>query len=210
MTIRNTTPSAPVEAEFSLMSPIYEYDEHQAVADSDVDFTPASAPIGTATALTTGQSFRREEHQLITIPSSNVIIDDTPTTTTTVRTSRTTRPVNVEPIAPNQQRHEQPNNQSKHVRKYGMIVNRKNAHLPEPVLRFKQERKRRTAAASWTGGIVGFVFGGPIGAAAGAGVAYASAKSVGKRREHKIEQRYTCNMVPPEASAVPVQRAVVV
>jgi len=225
MTIRDTTTAATVEPEFNLLGPIYEYDssnqnqqpqtfaeDNNALVSADY-YATASAPVeeeptSNATALTTGQSFVRREDQLITIPSSNVLLDTSrPTGTTTVKkTKTTTRPTDVTLLADTSGVQRNNNNivnherQSKYVRKYGMVINRKNAHLPEPVLRFKQARKHRTAAAAWTGGLVGLVVAGPFGAAVGAGAAYASAKSVGKRRERRMEQTH-CSAAAAAAAA---------
>jgi hypothetical protein len=68
----------------------------------------------------------------------------------------------------------------------GRPVKPKNQHLPDHVLEFKERRKLRTAAAAWTGGFVGFVSTGPIGAAVGATAAYGIAKGVGKARERRL------------------------
>jgi len=206
MTIRNTSTTANAEPEFSI-TPIYEHEETNhgtssyssggAVAYAEP--TAPLAPSSTATALTTGQSFRRQD-QLITIPSSNVLLDTTPSKNTTFRKT-TTRPVAVTAVR-DENNH---NQQSRYIRKHGMRINRKNAHLPEPVLRFKQKRKQRTVAATWTGGIVGLVTLGPVGAAIGAGGAYAAAKSVGKQRERKMEKRYNNAVAQaPEVRATPV------
>lgn len=72
----------------------------------------------------------------------------------------------------------------------GRPVPSKNAHLPDAVLAFKAQRQTRTAVASWTGGAVGLVVAGPIGAVAGATTAYVTAKAVGKHRERKLIQQH--------------------
>ena len=94
----------------------------------------------------------------------------------------------------------------------GKPVKPKHAHLPDSVLAFKAERKRRTVMATCTGGAVGFialgpVFG-PVGAVIGATSAYAAAKTVGKHRERKItehailQQNYLSSSIRDE-NAVP-------
>ena len=127
-----------------------------------------------------------------------------------------TRPVQVTPVdqyypleasSPAPIIHNNNNNNTKYIRQYGLVINRKNAHLPEPVLRFKQARKRRTVVATWTGGAVGLIVAGPIGAAVGAGAAYASAKSVGKTRERRLENQYYNNNVVQVAR--PVEQVIV-
>lgn len=71
----------------------------------------------------------------------------------------------------------------------GRPVKPKNAHLPDEVLRFKDNRKLRTAVSTWTGGTIGLIAFGPLGAVAGATGAYAISKSVGKHREKKLLRR---------------------
>ena len=220
MTIGNTTPASTVEEPDFFSAPIYEYGMqtsttpgHSAAAtsswlvpydDSSAANMPVVEPFSSATALTADQSYRREnqKQQLITIPSSSVLIDTSVPTQTTSSTTTpdgrqqsTIHPVQVVPVD-----HYYPFepssasiidiSNSKYIRQYGMLINRKNAHLPEPVLQFKQARKRRTVVAAWTGGAVGLVVAGPLGAALGAGAAYASAKTVGKTRERRLEQRH--------------------
>ena len=72
----------------------------------------------------------------------------------------------------------------------------KNAHLPDSVLAFKEQRKGNTVVSTWTGGVVGLVALGPFGAAAGAGIAYGVSKSVGKNRERKLIQQCQCEQYP--------------
>ena len=242
MTIRNSTPSTEeVEEPDFFSAPIYEYAGVQssyATTSTPIPSAPTSTslvpynyynnystantsmeePFSSATALTTGQSYRRPEQQLITIPSSSVLLDTSPapiTTTTEPNVRPSTRPVQVTPVdqyypleasSPAPIIHNN-NNNTKYIRQYGLVINRKNAHLPEPVLRFKQARKRRTVVATWTGGAVGLIVAGPIGAAVGAGAAYASAKSVGKTRERRLENRYNNNNVVQVAR--PVEQVIV-
>jgi hypothetical protein len=71
----------------------------------------------------------------------------------------------------------------------GRLVKPKNAHLPDAVLEFKERRKRRTAIATLTGGVVGMIFLGPLGGVLGATGAYAAAKTVGKRRERRLARK---------------------
>lgn len=108
MTIRDTT-TATAEPEFSLLDPVYEYDSSNQQQQTTLGnattptsyYGTASAPVeptSTATALTTGQSFRRED-QLITIPSSNVLVDTSRPTRTTVKKTKTTRATDVTPLA---------------------------------------------------------------------------------------------------------------
>ena len=238
MTIRNTTGTTSTADEPDFFSaPIYEC-AGQTIAsgptgtsswlvpydDSSAANMPVVEPFSSATALTADQSYRRENQnqQLITIPSSSVLIDtsaptQTTTTTTTpdARHQSTIHPVQVVPVD-----HYYPFepssasiidiNNSKYIRQYGMLINRKNAHLPEPVLQFKQARKRRTVVAAWTGGAVGLVVAGPLGAALGAGAAYASAKTVGKTRERRLEQRYASRGDPlPPLEARRVEQVIV-
>lgn len=101
-----------------------------------------------------------------------------------------------------------------HSQRYfnGKPVKAKNAHLPDSVLAFKAERKRRTVMATCTGGAVGLIaLGpvlGPVGAVIGATSAYAAAKTVGKHRERKItehailQQNYLSSSIRDE-NAVP-------
>jgi hypothetical protein len=85
---------------------------------------------------------------------------------------------------PYQQQQQQP--QQRYFK--GRPVKAKNAHLPDEVLAFKQQRKIRTVAATCTGGVVGLVALGPLGGVLGATSAYAAAKTVGKHRERKITE----------------------
>ena len=90
----------------------------------------------------------------------------------------------------------------------GKPVKAKHAHLPDSVLAFKADRKRRTVMATCTGGAVGLIalapVMGPFGAVIGATSAYAAAKSVGKHRERKLtehamlQQNYQSSSIPNE------------
>lgn len=83
----------------------------------------------------------------------------------------------------------------------GKPVKPKNQHLPEHVLEFKQRRKVRTVASAWTGGIIGFVSAGPLGAALGATTAYGIAKGVGKAKERRLVESSGGHVKPNEVSA---------
>jgi hypothetical protein len=101
-----------------------------------------------------------------------------------------------------------------HAQRYfnGKPVKPKHAHLPDSVLAFKAERKRRTVMATCTGGAVGLIALGPVlgpfGAVIGATSAYAAAKTVGKHRERKItehailQQNYLSSSIRDE-NAIP-------
>ena len=208
MTIRNNNNTASTnEPNLIPAVPVYydydEFDSHQNQYYSAASGAPSGPvePVSSAVALTTGQSYRyrREDQlQLITIPSSNVLADYSVPPKTTIQKDKltTVRPLQVTPII------EPPNNCSssnnitdcnsngKYIRRHGMIINRKHAHLPEPILRFQQQRQQRTQIAAWTGGAVGLVVAGPLGAALGAGTAYATAKTVGKQREHRMTRQW--------------------
>ena len=217
MTIGNTTPASTAGEPDFFSAPIYEYGMqpsttpgHSAAAtsswlvpydDSSAANMPVVEPFSSATALTADQSYRHEnqKQQLITIPSSSVLIDTSAPTQITQNIGQSNRPVQGVPVDPypfepassiiSSNNNNNNNTNSKYIRQYGLLVNRKKAHLPEPLLRFQQTRKRRTKVAAWTGGAVGLVVGGPLGAAVGAGAAYASAKTVGKTRERRIQNR---------------------
>jgi hypothetical protein len=135
-------------------------------------------------------SFRHDD-KLIGVPSSNVLSAESGNsvhsqstyhhhTTTQATISPTTTAVGTpQPIT------------VRYIKGRPILVRAKNAHLPDPVLLFKEKRKRRTVIASWTGGVIGFVAMGPFGAVIGAAGAYAAAKSVGKVRERKLLRRCT-------------------
>ena len=103
----------------------------------------------------------------------------------------------------------QPQDQQQQQRYFnGKPVKAKHAHLPDSVLAFKADRKRRTVMATCTGGAVGLIalapVMGPFGAVIGATSAYAAAKSVGKHRERKLtehamlQQNYQSSSIPNE------------
>lgn len=122
---------------------------------------------------------------LVTIPSSNVLLTETtssPQHHYIQETTTTTAPLytNPAPVALQQRRF------------HGKPVKAKNAHLPDAVLAFKEERKGRTVASAWMGGVIGLFTFGPAGAVIGAFSAYGIAKGVGKSRERRmIEQMGT-------------------
>jgi hypothetical protein len=71
----------------------------------------------------------------------------------------------------------------------GRVVKAKHAHLPDAVLEFRAKRQQRTVVATVTGGAVGLVTAGPLGAVVCATGAYAAAKTVGKHREHRLLEK---------------------
>jgi hypothetical protein len=54
---------------------------------------------------------------------------------------------------------------------------------------FRAKRQQRTVVATVTGGAVGLVTAGPLGAVVCATGAYAAAKTVGKHREHRLLEK---------------------
>ena len=213
MTIRNNNNTASTnEPNLIPAVPVYydddEFDSHQNQYYSAASGAPSGPvePVSSAVALTTGQSYRyrREDQlqlQLITIPSSNVLADYSVPPQTTIQKDKltTVRPVQVTAIIEppnncnsnnNSSNSSTDNSNGTYMRRHGMIINRKHAHLPEPILRFQQQRQQRTQMAAWTGGVVGLVVAGPLGAALGAGTAYATAKTVGKQREHRMTRQW--------------------
>ena len=203
MTIRNNNNTASSnEPNLIPAVPVYydddEFDSHQNQYYSAASGAPSGPvePVSSAVALTTGQSYRyrREEQlQLITIPSSNVLADYSVPPQTTIQKDKltTVRPVQVTAIIePPNNNNTSNNSNGKYIRRHGMIINRKHAHLPEPILRFQQQRQQRTKMAAWTGGVVGLVVAGPLGAALGAGTAYATAKTVGTQRERRMTRQW--------------------
>jgi hypothetical protein len=78
---------------------------------------------------------------------------------------------------------------------HGEIVKAKNYHLPDSVLAFKKHREARTALSAWTGGLIGLVLLGPVGAIIGASTAYTISKSVGKAKERALIRK--AGLLPP-------------
>lgn len=134
----------------------------------------------------------RKKPELISIPSNNVLLDYLPSGT---RDSSTEYTYTAQPSRAVAAPIEAP------VRRFrGQIVKAKNAHLPDSVLAFKKSRQVRTAASTWTGGIIGLVTLGPFGAIIGASAAYGISKSVGKGRERRLEKQ--AGVVPPLGTSV--------
>jgi hypothetical protein len=93
----------------------------------------------------------------------------------------------------------------------GRIVKARDVHLPDHVLAFKRAREARTAMATWTGGLLGLVALGPLGAAIGASTAYSVAKTVGKAKErHLISQAELSSLLMPPPPAAVLAEPVVV
>lgn len=84
----------------------------------------------------------------------------------------------------------------------GKPVKPKDQHLPEHVLEFKQRRKLRTIASTWTGGMIGFISAGPLGAAVGATAAYGIAKGVGKAKERRLVKSSWGPVKPNETAGI--------
>jgi hypothetical protein len=159
---------------------------------------------------------------LITIPSSNVLLERSPAsssstalvqssnpsdsyyseyyTTTTSAPERSSSLVSTTAVVVYNPADDE--SSSPRPRKFrGRIVKAKNLHLPDSILAFKEARKTRTALATYTGGMIGLVVLGPAGALIGATTAYGVAKSVGKAKERRLIRQAGLSSLPMDGGA---------
>jgi hypothetical protein len=159
-------------------------------------------------------SFQREG-KLVVVPSSNVLIDKRNESAPTATTITTYYPGTV--VTTNNGSTNAESNSFYYESQQGFPVTMtpsderyfrgrrvkdENAHLPDRVLQFKENRKARTVASAWAGGAIGLVTLGPLGAVVGATGGYAISKSVGKARERRLtrrceEQQVVGDVLPP-------------